>query len=98
MSESSLGPPEVMVRGRKTTKMIETRVILLLPGKMMTYCFSRVNSLQYGVTRKEIATETLIELWGEESIQIALDNAKTTKHSCAVYNSIWVSELLIYVC
>ena len=46
----------------------------------------------------EIATETLIELWGEESIQIALDNAKTTKHSSAVYNSIWVSELLIYVC
>ena len=54
MSESSLGPPEVMVRGRKTAKMIETRVILLLRGKMMTFCFSRVNSLQYGVTREEM--------------------------------------------
>ena len=40
------------------------------------------------------ATKTLIELWGEENIQIALSNAKTTKHSSAVYNSIWVSEVI----
>ena len=52
----------------------------------------------HGKRWSEIAMETLIELWGEVSIQIALDNAKTTKHSRAVNNSIWVSELLIYVC
>ena len=40
------------------------------------------------------ATKTLIELWGEENIQISLSSAKTTKHSSAVYNSIWVSEVM----
>jgi hypothetical protein len=41
----------------------------------------------------EIVSETLIELWGEENVRIALNNAKTSKHSSAIYNSIWVSDI-----
>jgi hypothetical protein len=36
-------------------------------------------------------TKVLIDLWGEEDIQVALDNAKTSRASSQVYKTLLVS-------
>ena len=36
-------------------------------------------------------TKALIDLWGEEAIQIAVDNAKTSRASSQVYKTLLVS-------
>jgi hypothetical protein len=37
------------------------------------------------------ATKTLIKVWGEEAIQVTLDNCKSSKQSSEVYKSLLVS-------
>lgn len=43
-------------------------------------------------------TKVLIDLWGEEAIQVALDNAKTTRASSQVYKTLLVSWTDFHYC
>jgi len=50
-----------------------------------------VKSKTRGKTWSDEATKKLIEIWGEETIQLALDNSKTSKQSSQIYKSLLVS-------
>ena len=47
-----------------------------------------------GIIWPDEATVVLIELWGEEAIQLALDAAKCAKETREVYRRITVCKLL----
>ena len=51
-----------------------------------------------GKTWTEEETKVLIDLWGEESIHIALDNAKTSRASSQVYKTLLVSWTVSIYC
>jgi hypothetical protein len=55
-----------------------------------------VTSKTRGKTWSDEATKKLIELWGEETIQIALDNAKTSKQSSQIYKTLLASSEIIF--
>ena len=48
-----------------------------------------------GIVWPDEATEVLIELWGEETIQIALENAKCAKETREVYRRITFDNFLL---
>ena len=49
-----------------------------------------------GVVWQDDATNFLIDVWGEEVIQLQLENCKTPKQTSKIYEAILVSQLNIY--
>ena len=49
-----------------------------------------------GVVWQDDATNFLIDVWGEEVIQLQLENCKTSKQTSKIYEAILVSQLSIY--
>ena len=48
-------------------------------------CRSRFPKKNRGINRSDEATEALLELWAEESIQMCLEHTKSSKETRAVY-------------
>ena len=48
------------------------------------------------VVWQDDATNFLIDVWGEEVIQLQLENCKTSKQTSKIYEAILVSQLSIY--
>lgn len=42
----------------------------------------------------EAATMSLIDMWGQETVQVAFDSSKSSKQSSAIYKSLLVSRLV----
>ena len=49
-----------------------------------------------GVVWQDDATNFLIDVWGEEVIQLQLENCKTSKQTSKIYEAILVSQLNVY--
>lgn len=49
-----------------------------------------------GVVWQDNATNFLIDVWGEEVIQLQLENCKTSKQTSKIYETILVSHLNIF--
>ena len=54
----------------------------------------RKNLENRGITWPDEATEALIELWAEESIELALEHSKSSKDTRAVYQNLQVGYML----
>lgn len=49
-----------------------------------------------GVVWQDDATNFLIDVWGEEVIQLQLENSKTSKQTSKIYEAILVSHLNLF--
>ena len=48
-----------------------------------------------GINWTDEATEALLELWAEESIQMSLEHSKSSKETRAVYENLKVSYIIV---
>ena len=48
-----------------------------------------------GINWSDEATEALLELWAEESIQMSLEHAKSSKETRAVYENLKGSYIIV---
>ena len=48
-----------------------------------------------GINWTDEATEALLELWAEESIQTSLENSKSLKETLAVYENLKISYIIV---
>ena len=48
-----------------------------------------------GINWTDEATEALLELWAEESIQTSLDNSQALKETRAVYENLKISYIIV---
>lgn len=55
---------------------------------------TNVEKAYRGKTWSESVTRTLIQIWGDETIQIALSSCKSSKESSQVYKSLLVSSAI----
>ena len=49
----------------------------------------------HGINWTDEATEALLELWAEESIQMSLEHSKSSKEMRAVYENLKVSYVIV---
>ena len=69
----------------------------VLVTKMATEgaCRSRSPKKNRGINWSDEATEALLELWAEESIQMSLEHSKSSKETRAVYENLKVSYIIV---
>ena len=56
---------------------------------------SRSPKKNRGINWSDEATEALLELWAEESIQMSLEHSKSSKETRAVYENLKVSYIIV---
>ena len=56
---------------------------------------TRSSKKNRGINWTDEATEALLELWAEESIQMSLEHSKSSKETRAVYENLKVSYVIV---